>query len=100
MVDRRSQGMLTPRCSMKNRNQPHPSSREWVKTLGLFGVIVSELVAFTGAGLFLGYWAWDQHGFPWWILVVSSLCGLVFAFIRIKKVVERIHANSDEEKPS
>jgi F0F1-type ATP synthase assembly protein I len=77
--------MLTGSNLMEEKNP----KRTWVRTLGLFGVIVSDLLGFTGAGVALGYLAWSKFGFPWWILLVTSLLGLAMAMYRLYKMSQR-----------
>lgn len=54
-----------------------------LRTLGLFGVIVTDLVAYTGAGVGLGYWLWHKWNLGWAMVPVFSLAGLSLAFYKI-----------------
>jgi hypothetical protein len=54
----------------------------WRK-LGLFGVIVADLVGCTGAGFALGYWGNLHWGFPGWIVPVCTLVGLCLAMVHL-----------------
>ncbi|MDR3607487.1 MAG: AtpZ/AtpI family protein [Oligoflexia bacterium] len=66
---------------------------EWAKSLGLFSVIISELVGFTGAGVAAGYWARTALHAPWWTMLVSSLMGLGLAMYRIYVISSRANAS-------
>ena len=61
---------------------PQPEESPW-KTLGRFGVIISDLVGFTGAGIGIGYLASKKWGAPPWVIMITALGGLVVAFYRI-----------------
>ena len=67
---------------MKNEEPP-------LKKLGLFAVIISDLVGYTGAGIAFGYFAWTKWGAPWWVLLLSSLLGLGTAFYKLYQLSQR-----------
>jgi F0F1-type ATP synthase assembly protein I len=60
-----------------------------LKNLGLFAVIVGDLMGYTGAGIGIGYLAWVKLGAPWWVLLVTTLAGLGLAFYRVYQVSQR-----------
>jgi hypothetical protein len=60
-----------------------------LRKLGLFTIIVSDLVGYTAAGMGLGYFAWTKWGAPWWVLLLSSVGGLSLAFYRIYQVSKK-----------
>jgi F0F1-type ATP synthase assembly protein I len=60
-----------------------PSRPPWARSLGLFSVIIADLVGYTGAGVGIGYLAWKKLGAPSWVLVVTSLAGLSLAMFRL-----------------
>ena len=53
------------------------------RKFGLLGTIVSDLLGYTGAGIGIGYLAWSRWGAPWWVLLLSSLIGMTYAFYRL-----------------
>jgi hypothetical protein len=61
----------------------------WVKGLGLFSVIVGDLLGFTGAGVGIGYWAWKKWGAPWWVLLLTTTAGLGLAMWQMYRVSQR-----------
>ena len=63
--------------------------RRWIRALGIFSVLVSDLLAYSAAGVGLGYAAWHYWGWPWWILIVTSLAGLTMAFYRLYKISQK-----------
>lgn len=65
-------------------------NREWVRTLGIFSVIVTDLVGYTGAGVALGYFAWKKWGAPWWVVLGASLAGLALAMYRVYQVSQKV----------
>ncbi len=70
---------------MKN----HDSEREWLKTLGLFSLIVSDLVITIGIGVGLGYLAWKKWNAPRWVPLLTGLASIVVAFYRLIKLAEK-----------
>lgn len=76
--------MLTGSSSMEKNDRDRI-----LRNLGLFSVIISDLIGYTGAGIAIGYFAWSRWGFPWWVLLVTSLAGLTMAFYRLYKFSQR-----------
>lgn len=70
---------------MKNQNP----ELEWLKTLGLFSLIVSDLVVTIGIGVGLGYLAWKKWNLPRWVPLLTSLMSIVVAFYRLIKIAEK-----------
>ena len=68
-----------------------------LRSLGLFAVIVSDLVGCTGAGILIGYWAWSKWGAPWWVLLLTSMAGLVLAFYRLYLASKRDFESEPED---
>lgn len=66
-------------------NQPDDRLRK----LGLFAVIVGDLLGYTGAGVGLGYFAWSRWGAPWWVLLLTTSLGLILAFYQLYRVVRK-----------
>ena len=54
-----------------------------IRKFGLLGIIVGELLIFSGAGVGIGYFLWAKCGTPWWVLLVCSSLGLGFAFYQL-----------------
>lgn len=57
--------------------------RNWVKTLGLFSLIITDLIATTALGVGGGYLLTQYLGAPQWVLMLTSLIGLILAFYRL-----------------
>ncbi|MBI2711730.1 MAG: hypothetical protein HYX41_02540 [Bdellovibrio sp.] len=57
-----------------------------LRKLGLFMVIVGDLVGYTGVGTALGYLAWTKAGAPWVVLLLGATAGLGLAFYKIYKI--------------
>ena len=74
--------MLTGSSFMKQKENPD-GSNAWVRQLGLFSVIVGDLVGYTGAGVALGYLAQTKLHFSWWVMPITSLVGLCLSMYRI-----------------
>jgi hypothetical protein len=72
-------------------DQPGEDSKEGqgLKKLGLFAVIVGDLLGCTGAGIALGYFAWTKLHAPWWVLLVSTSAGLCLAFYQLYKISQK-----------
>lgn len=73
---------------MAQSQRPEDHSEIW-KNLGLFSVIITELLGYTGAGIALGYWAWAKLGAPAWALPLAGLAGLILAFYQIFRLSRR-----------
>ena len=71
--------MLTGNNLMVKKD-PQPS---WVRKFGLLGVIVADLLGYTGAGLLIGYFLWAKLDLPWWVLLVTTTVGLVLAMYHL-----------------
>lgn len=61
----------------------------WVKNLGLFSVIVADLLGYTGAGIGLGYLAMSKLGWPWWVLLITTSAGLTLAMYRLYQMSKK-----------
>ena len=57
--------------------------------MGLFAIIVSEMVGMPAAGAGLGYLAWKKLSGPWWLLLVGALLGLTGAMMRLYQMSKR-----------
>ena len=65
---------------------PEPDDRNpIVRDFALFGLIVGDLLGYTGAGIAIGWWLWKKQGAPFGVLVVLALIGLSAAMFRIYK---------------
>lgn len=76
---------------------PNDSRPEWVRNLGLFSVIVVDLIGYTGAGIALGYLVWKKWNAPWWVLLLTSLAGLGLAMYRVYQLTNA--SQNTEETP-
>ncbi len=47
--------------------------------LAIYGVVLSAFLTYSGAGIGLGYVLWEKAGFPWWILLITTMGGLSLA---------------------
>jgi F0F1-type ATP synthase assembly protein I len=68
---------------------PNSDKARWIKGVGLLGVITTELLASTGAGVGIGYLLWKKAGFPWWSLLICSLAGMSVAFYRLYQISKK-----------
>lgn len=87
--------MLTGCGSMKNSDPGR--QKAWIRDLALFSVIVSDILAYTGAGIGVGYFAWKKLGAPGWVIAVTSTAGLAMAFFRIYKMSKRTNEETDRK---
>jgi F0F1-type ATP synthase assembly protein I len=60
----------------------------WVKSLGIFAVILGDLIGCTGAGVGIGYWAWKKWSAPWWVLLLTTMAGLTLAMWRLYRITQ------------
>jgi F0F1-type ATP synthase assembly protein I len=66
------------------------TQRRWMKGLGLFSIIVADVVGYSGAGVAVGYLAMTKLGAPWWVLVLTTLAGLSLGMYRLYQLSQRI----------
>jgi hypothetical protein len=66
-----------------DKRQKDPEPNPILRDFALFGLIVSDLLGYTGAGIAIGWWLWKKQGFPIWVLVLTSSVGLTGAMLRI-----------------
>jgi hypothetical protein len=64
--------------------------KPWVKAIGLFGVIVTDVVGFTGAGFAVGYFCWKKWGFPEWFPVIPAMLGFSAAMVRLYRLSQKM----------
>lgn len=67
-----------------------PGSPEWLRALGVFGLIIADLVGFSCAGVGLGWTLYRYLGLPRLGIPVLGLLGLVLAFVQIQRVAKRL----------
>ena len=65
------------------------SQAKWIKSLGYFSVTVSEIAALTGAGVGLGYLAVKKWNAPEWVILITSMAGLMLAMFRLHRMTRR-----------
>ncbi|MEK7397075.1 MAG: hypothetical protein AAB116_09075 [Candidatus Poribacteria bacterium] len=66
-----------------------------IRSLALFSVIIGDLLAFTGAGMAIGYLVWKKIGAPQWIIMFTALLGLGAAMWQLYRISQR---DSNEDK--
>jgi hypothetical protein len=54
-----------------------------LRDFGLFGIIVADLLGYTGAGIGIGWWLWKKVGAPWWVMLLTTSAGLVLAMRKL-----------------
>ena len=62
---------------------------EWAKNLGLFSIIIGEIIGYTGAGVGIGYAAHHFAGGPVWLMAPGGVIGLALAFWQINRISRR-----------
>lgn len=60
-----------------------------LRKLGLFAIVIGDLLAYTGAGVAVGYLAWVKWNAPWWILLITTPAGLCLAFYQLYRVSQK-----------
>lgn len=74
---------------LRQKSAEIEEARRQIKRWGLFSVVLGDLVGFTGAGFGLGYLAWTYWSAPSWVLLVTSIVGLILAFFRLYQHSQR-----------
>ncbi len=77
--------MLTPGHLMENSGSGPPKDSEWIRDLAIFGMVVAEVIAWTGAGLGLGYLMRIKLGAGEIPLVLTTVTGFAIAVVRISR---------------
>jgi len=62
-----------------------PSQSNW-RDLGLFSVIIGEIIGYAGVGAGLGYLAVKKWGFPGWTIALTTMAGLTLAMVQIYRL--------------
>lgn len=75
--------------SQTENSSENSKGSQGLKKLGLFAVIIGDLVGCTGAGVALGYFAWTKLQAPWWVLLLSTSAGLILAFYQLYKISQK-----------
>lgn len=70
--------------------------KPWARSLGLFGVIVTDLVGYTTAGAGLGYLAHIHLGVPKGWMIITTLLGFSAALWQLYRLVAKQHALDEE----
>ncbi|OFZ79903.1 MAG: hypothetical protein A2583_06465 [Bdellovibrionales bacterium RIFOXYD1_FULL_53_11] len=63
--------------------------KDWVKKFGLASVMMVDILGYSGAGVGIGYLAWNKLGWPWWVILLTSTAGLVLAMYRLYRMFIR-----------
>ena len=71
------------------RKSDNAKDGEILKKLGLFAVVVGDLVGLTGAGIAVGYLAWTKLNAPWWVLLLCVTTGLSLAIFQLYKISQK-----------
>ena len=75
---------------LPKRDSRDPESNEsWAKGLGLFGVILGDVIGLPLAGALIGYGFWKKMGAPWLIMPALGLVGMTFAFYRLYQMSKK-----------
>ena len=60
-----------------------------LKKLGLLAVILTDIFGYSLAGIGLGYLAWTKLKLPIWVMILSSVAGLVVGFFRLYEITKK-----------
>lgn len=63
--------------------------QKWAKALGIFSIIISEIVGLTVAGVYLGVYLRDHHRMPELTIFLTGTLGFIVSLIIIIKVTDR-----------
>ncbi|MBC7384675.1 MAG: hypothetical protein H7301_00755 [Cryobacterium sp.] len=63
---------------------PTPQPEESIaRQFGMFGLVLSSFCGASAVGVGLGWLLWKKAGFPWWILLVTTILGLYGATLQV-----------------
>ena len=91
---------VTSPSILMNQNEKKFEKDNHFRALGLFSVIVADLVGYTGAGVGLGYLVYKKWNAPWWVLLIFSVAGLIVAMYQLYLVSKREWADSQNTDDS
>ena len=61
---------------MEDKNKENRA--EWIRSLGLFGVVLTDFIGLPGIGIAVGVWGMKNHGWPIWIAGALGILGLSY----------------------
>ena len=67
-----------------------PKDQTIAQQFGVFGLIVTQFLGYSGAGMGLGYVLWKRIGLPWWTMALFGFAGLALAVYRIVLYQKRL----------
>lgn len=70
-------------------NAPDPGEPSPWKSLGLFGIIIADLVVYPGLGYGFGRWMERVFALGQWSSVLGLLAGFALAFLQIYRISKR-----------
>jgi hypothetical protein len=65
------------------------SMKGWARGIGLFSMIVGDLLGFPLAGAAIGYGLWKKAGAPWGVVPVCGVAGVALAFYRLYQISKK-----------
>lgn len=67
------------------------------RQLGMFLLVLSTFLGASGVGVGLGWLLWKKAGFPWWVVLITSLLGLYAAVVQVMRY-QRILEKKEDQK--
>lgn len=71
---------------MGNSGSEPPKGSDWIRDLGIFGIVVGEVITWTGIGLGLGYLLRTRVGSGDLVWVLCTGAGFTVAILRISRL--------------
>ena len=71
---------------------PEKNKDNWMRSLGLFSVIVADLIGSSAVGVGLGYVLYTYAGFPRWFIAVTSLAGVSLGMYRVYQISKKLNS--------
>ncbi|OFZ52851.1 MAG: hypothetical protein A2428_04750 [Bdellovibrionales bacterium RIFOXYC1_FULL_54_43] len=71
------------------RKKPDPA----IKNFGLFSIIITDVLGYTGAGIAIGYFVSRKWGAPLWVLAITTIAGFTLGMFRVYQISKKDGSN-------
>ena len=80
---------MVEKKKLEDKEDKNRTGQEWVKSLGLFGTIVGDLVVFVGLGAWGGFFLKNNYDLGSWVIGVTVFIGFLISLYQIMRILKR-----------